>query len=308
MKNKYLIILVFFSVILNFLETIAEENKILFKVNNEIITSFDLLEEAKYLKVLNRELENADKKIVYEIAKKSLIRYKVREIELYNNIEDYQIDQEILKNLLLSQFKKINIKSETELNNLFSNKNINHNYVLNRIKIDVLWNEYIYSKFSKKVKIDKNEIKKELENKKIEKKYLLREILFDLDSNEDFNTKLNLIEKTIKNKGFSEAALIYSISTSSSNGGKLDWINETSLNQKIRKKLNQTDIGKYTQPIVIPGGFLILQIENQKNVEIEIDLEKTLKQISQKKMNEQLNQFSNIYYNKIKKDFIINDL
>jgi peptidyl-prolyl cis-trans isomerase SurA len=308
MKNKYLIILVFFSVILNFLETIAEENKILFKVNNEIITSFDLLEEAKYLKVLNKELENADKKIVYEIAKKSLIRYKIREIELYNNIEDYQIDQEILKNLLLSQFKKINIKSETELNNLFSNKNINHNYVLNRIKIDVLWNEYIYSKFSKKVKIDKNEIKKELENKKIEKKYLLREILFDLDTNEDFNTKLNLIEKTIKNKGFSEAALTYSISTSSSNGGKLDWINETSLNQKIRKKLNQTDIGKYTQPIVIPGGFLILQIENQKNVEIEIDLEKTLKQISQKKMNEQLNQFSNIYYNKIKKDFIINDL
>ena len=86
MKNKYLVILVFFSVILNFLETFAEENKILFKVNNEIITSFDLLEEAKYLKVLNKELENADKKIVYEIAKKSLIRYKVREIELYKSL------------------------------------------------------------------------------------------------------------------------------------------------------------------------------------------------------------------------------
>lgn len=308
MKNKYLIILVFFSVILNFLETYAEENKILFKVNNEIITSLDLLEEIKYLKILNKELENANKNNVYEIAKKSLIRYKIKEIELFKNIEDYQINEEILDNLLLKQFRKININSEIELNNLFLNKNINRNHVTNRIKIEVLWNEYIYSKFSKKIKFDENEIKKELENKKLEKQYLLKEILFDLNSNEDYMKKVNLVENTIRNKGFAEAALTFSISSSSNNGGKLDWISETSLNPKIREQLDKTETGQYTQPIVIPGGFLILLVEDQKKIEIEIDLEKTLKEVTQKKINEQLNQFSTIYYNKIKKDFTINEL
>ena len=48
----------------------AIENKILFKVNNEIITSVDVLNEIKYLNLLNKNLKNFDKYKIYEVAKK----------------------------------------------------------------------------------------------------------------------------------------------------------------------------------------------------------------------------------------------
>ena len=96
-------------------------------------------------------------------------------------------------------------------------------------------------------------------------------------------------------------------SSSSDNAGDLGWIRETTLNNKIKNSLKNIQIGKYTQPIVIPGGFLILKIEDIKKVEIEINLEEAIEKVYKKKVNEQLNQYSTIYYNKVKKNISINE-
>ena len=175
----------------------------------------------------------------------------------------------------------------------------------NRITLDIVWNELILNYYSNKIKISEDDIKKLL-NKTTINEFLLREILFNLDVNESLDKKVDKIKESIKNKGFAETALTLSISNSADSGGKLDWVRETSLNKKIRKIINNIEIGEYTSPIIVPGGFLILKLENKKSTKIELDVDKEIKLITQKKTAEQLNRYSIIYFNKLK-DIIINE-
>lgn len=307
MKFKFLSIIIIWSLFFNCNTVLAKTNKILFKVNNEIITSLDILEEAKYLIALNNELENTEKNKVYEIAKKSLVRHKIKELELSEKLKNFNVDNEILYKITLNQFEKIGIKSKSELKEYFEIKKIDVEHVLNRVKIQVLWNELIFAKFANQIKIDKKSIKNELENKKKQNEYLLSEILFNLETDENLSNKSDLIQKIILSKGFPEAALTFSISNTSDSGGNLGWIKEVSLNKNILKKLEKLVIGENTKPIVVPGGYLILKINDKRTSEINLDLEKEIKLITQKKSNEQLVQFSNMYFNKINKDIKINE-
>ena len=285
----------------------AQKNKILFKINDQIITSIDLLEEAKYLIAINDELKNSEKNIIYEISKKSLIRNKIKEIELKKRLKNLDIDEQTLNKILVNYFRRININSNQDLELFLKKKNINRKYIEKKIKIDVLWNEFIFTKYSKNVKIDQDKIKNELKNKTKQNEFLLSEILFNLKTNENLDKKFNLIREIIETKGFAEAALSFSNSNSAENGGDLGWIKETSLNKKIRNKIINIKVGDYSKPIVIPGGFLILKINDIKTSEIDFNLEEAIKQVSTKQTNEQLNQFSNIYFNKIRKDITINE-
>ena len=72
-------------------------------------------------------------------------------------------------------------------------------------------------------------------------------------------------------------------------------------------KIEDTKIGELTEPIIIPGGFLVLKIQDKRKTNEKLNLNKALKLIIDEKTNEQLNQFSNIYFNKIKKDIQINE-
>ena len=137
---------------------------------------------------------------------------------------------------------------------------------------------------------------------------MLSEIVFDLKKNQKLDEKLKSILKTFNEKNFSEAALIYSLSDSSNNGGKLGWIKESILSKQIKEEIMKRNIGEITKPLTIPGGFLILYIENIKEIEIQIDFEKEIKNIIEKKTNAQLNRISNVYLNKIKKNIQINEL
>ena len=289
-------------------KTFSSENKILFKINNQIITSVDLLNEINYLRSINEEFKNIEKNKIYEIAKQSLIREKIKEIELVKILKEVKIENEILDDLLISYFNKFGINSKNDLNNYFHDKNINPKLVENKITIEALWNQLIYSKFNQSVKINEEEIKEELKQKSKQKIFQLSEIFFSLQNDENINEKFKLINKEIKEKGFSQAALSYSISESSNNGGKIGWVKESVLSKQIKNQLDLTMIGNFTNPLVVPGGFLILKVENIKQVENEINVEKEIKAIIKQKRNKQLNQFSNVYFNKIKKNIQINEL
>tara|TARA_B100000214_G_C23914280_1_gene602869 strand:- start:341 stop:1273 length:933 start_codon:yes stop_codon:yes gene_type:complete len=305
---KYTFILVLTLQLIFFTNLKAQTNKILFKVNNEIITTLDILEETKVLKIINKELSNFENEKVYEIAKNSLIRQKIKKIELSKKLKNLDIDNEILDNLFLDYFRQSNIKNLKDLENILLKQNIDVNQVKEKIKIIILWNEYIFAKYSKKIKIDTEDIQRELENKKIQNELKLSELLFNVGENENLNDKMNIIIKTINDKGFSQAALLYSVSSSGESGGEIGWIKSASLNKKIREKVENLAIGEITKPIVVPGGFLMLKIEDKRESEIKLNLEKEIKLISQRKTREQLNQLSNIYFNKIKKDVIVNEL
>ena len=98
------------------------------------------------------------------------------------------------------------------------------------------------------------------------------------------------------------------MSETSSNGGKLGWIKETSLSPKVKSLLNNTELNKITEPLQIPGGFLILKILAIRTIKNDIDLEKEIKLSIRQKTNEQLGQYSNIHLNKIKRNIKINVL
>lgn len=304
---KKIILLFFYSFII-FSSATAIENKILFKVNNEIITSIDILTEIKYLEMINSDLNKMPKKQVFEIAKKSLIREKIKEIELKKFFEEIKIEDEFLNRLLIDRFKSINIKSIYDFEKHFLLLDISPSLIKKKISIEVMWNQLIFNKFKQNVKINKEDIKNELLTKDKQKEYLLSEILFTINENEKFDKKTNLLEKEINDKGFSQTALTYSISDTSSKGGKLGWVKETILSSKIKKIIKKIKINSYTKPIIIPGGFLILKIENIRETKNDLDLDSEINRIIKEKTNEQLNQLSNIYFNKVKKDIIINEL
>ena len=306
-KIKTITIGVIFSIIF-FSISLAIENKILFKVNNEIITSIDILTELKYLAIINKDLKKTTNNQAFEIAKRSLIREKIKEIELKKLLKEIEVEEKFLNNLLINYFKSINIKTISEFEKFFISQDIDPNLIKKKISIEILWNQFIYSKFKQNVKIDRKSIQNELSNNVKKKEFLLSEILFNINESEKLNDKIGLLKKEINEKGFSQTALTYSISDTSNKGGKLGWVSETIMSQKIKNEVKKIKVGDYTNPIVIPGGFLIIKIEDIREKDNSSDLDDEIEKIIKNKTNEQLNQFSNIYFNKIKKDIVINEL
>jgi peptidyl-prolyl cis-trans isomerase SurA len=306
-KFKTTTVGVFISIIF-FSFSLAIENKILFKVNNEIITSIDIFTELKYLGIINKDLKKTTNNQAFEIAKRSLVREKIKEIELKKLLKEIEVEEKFLNNLLINYFKSINIKTISEFEKFFISQDIDPNLIKKKISIEILWNQFIYSKFKQNVKIDRKSIQNELSNNVKKKEFLLSEILFNINENEKLNDKIVLLKKEINEKGFSQTALSYSISDTSSKGGKLGWVSETIMSQKIKDEVKKIKVGDHTDPIVIPGGFLIIKIEDIRDKDNSSDLNNEIEKIIKDKTNEQLNQFSNIYFNKIKKNMIINEL
>ena len=307
-KINKILIFIFFCFLILFNKALAEDNKILLKVNNEIITSIDILNEIEYLSIINDQFKKTETNVQIKIARNSLIKEKVKMIELLKYKEDLKIDDNLLENIIIKYFSGLNIKSISDFDKLFKGIQVNPDFVKNKITIETLWNQLIYSKFYKSVKINEDDIKKRILTKKIISEYLLSEILINFDNNEDYNSKIELVKKTIKEKSFSEAALIYSVSDSAAKGGKLGWIRENILNKNIRDEINSINIGEVSNPIVVPGGSLILYKEDLRKIEKKINLDNEIKTIIEKKTNEQLNRLSTIYFNKIKKNIFINEI
>lgn len=284
------------------------ENKILLKINNQIITSLDILTELDYLTTINKELKKIEKEKAFEISKNSIIREKIKEIEIKRVIKEIKIEDKILNNLIIGYFKEFEINTITEFENFFLSKDIDPNVIKKKISIEILWNQLIYTKYNQNVKIDKQLIKNSLSNNKKQTEFLISEILFNIDENEDLNKKFLLIDNSIKEINFTQTALVYSISNTANKGGNLGWISESILSEQIYKKIKKLKIGEHTKPILVPGGFLILKLLDFKEVYKEFDIENEVKKIVKEKTNQQLNRFSNIYFNKVKKDIVINEL
>ena len=303
-------ILIIFSLILLIFNTNSNslENTIVIKIEDQIITSLDVNDEYKYLIALNPGLKNSSKEDLIKLSKRSILQEKIKKIEIDKNFKNPEIPQKFLEQILKNVYSRIGLSSLDDFKKYLINKDISFENVKNKLEVEALWNELILIKFSSKVKINKKQLKERIENNnKFLKSYLLSEIFFEVSNLKELDAKFQEISKVINNKGFDFAALKYSESPSSNLGGKLDWISENSLNQNIRAALNNIEINNFTNPINVPSGFLILQINDIKNRKIEIDVEKELKKLENYEKNNQLNQYSKIYMNKIKKDIEINE-
>ena len=308
MKINLKVLFIIYAFILLFQNsTLALENKIILRVNDEIITSIDISNEIKYLSTLNPSINKLKEIEVYDISKKSLIKEKIKESEIEKNFVNTKLPEEFLEQLLINVYSKIGIQSLEEFKMYLKNNQIEYETVVGKIQTEALWNELIVAKFSKSLKINENQLKKEIKKNQIIKQYLMSEIFFEIDNIKNFENKYNEISETIKKIGFENAALKYSTSQTSNMGGKLDWINENSMNKKIKEIVNKTKINDVTKPMPVSGGYLMLKINDIKTVETKLNFDQELKKMIRSAKNYQLNQFSKIYFNKIKKDIRINE-
>ena len=285
------------------------ENKILVKIENQIITSLDIINEYKYLVSLNPSLKNIDKERIVKFSKKSIIQEKIKKIEIEKNFDNPKIPEKYLEQILKNIYSKIGLNSINDFEKYLTSNDINFEDVKTKLETEALWNELIIIKFSSQVKINEKSLREKInKNSKFLKSYLMSEISFEALNLKDLNDKFIEISYAINNEGFDFAALKYSTSPTSNLGGKMDWINENSLNKTIKAAIFDLKINDFTKPITVPGGFLILQINDIKKDEVQIDVEKELKRLINYEKNNQLNQYSQVYFNKIKKNLQIDEL
>jgi len=308
MKKIFLIICFFNLFLIQNIHSL--ESHVVLKVNNKIITNVDIINEHNYLLALNRDLQKVDKRQVRKLAKNSIIKEKIKEDELLKyfdlTIENGHIE-EIIKNFYI----RLGLNNKSEFEKYLSNYNLDLKDIKKKISIETAWNDLIYQKFSKSIKINEKKIRKKIEkiilNNKEQNSYLLNEILFNADSSENINTKYKLIKKSIEEVGFKNTANIHSISDSSKLGGQIGWINENQISEKIKKELINLNINEYTKPITIPGGLLILYISDKKTLKKKLNFDDEFKKQISFEKNTQLDRFSKIYFKKIKNNSVISE-
>ena len=305
-KNSFLsLILIFFFLATNYLQ--ANEIYIVSKVNNQIITNGDVENEIKYLELLNPSIKKMQKKELFFLSKNSLIREKIKEIEIkkyYNLDNNYPFVNKLVDRFI----NKLNLETLDQLKIVLKDNGLNYEDVLIKIKIESLWNNLIFKKYVNQVKINEEKIKSDLKQKDIKsvyKKYSISEILFNPKSNSDFENDYNNIKESIIENGFANTASKYSISETSKYGGKIGFIREDRLDLKILNELKKINIGETTDIIKRNAGYLILKLEDIQEEKLKFDFEKEYKKKIDIERNKKFNQFSLIYFNKVKSNILI---
>jgi len=300
-KIKVLILLIINFIICSFCYS---EIKIKYKIGDKIVTNIDILDEKKYLIFLRPNLVKLSENEIAKISENSIIReiIKSKEIDrIFKKKENKNFTNEIKKNLFL--FK--GVKSEEEFLKVLKETNLEYKKILKKIEYEGLWNELIFQKYNNLIKIDKEEIKKKLiknyaKNKRYE--YNLSEILFEIEQDENFDKKYQEIINYVKKNEFKAAASKYSISNSSNRGGEIGWVKETVLSSELIEKLKKLKINEVSEPIRYPNGYLLIKINKKKEMKQKINLEQELGESIKYEKNKQLNQFSLLYYKKLKQN------
>ncbi|MDC6468663.1 peptidylprolyl isomerase [Candidatus Pelagibacter sp.] len=303
----YIILLILFNQ-----NTFSFENTIIYKVDNEIITSYDIKKEVKYLISLNTNLKSLKKNEILKLAHQSIIKEKIKLIELkkYYSLEDESNDK-LTSQVTSDLYKSLGFKSEKDFISYLSIQNIQIDWVKNKLKIESLWNNLIYRKHKNQIVVDEDKIKKqvlkEIKSIKKQKKIFLSEILIKLTTESDQLKLIEEVERKIQEIGFDNAANTYSISNTANKGGKIGWVNESSLSSIIVKEIKNLKKGENTTPIKLASGFLILKVNDIEMSEVKVDQNKIVDSRINNELNKQLDQFSTLYYNKVKSKIKINE-
>ena len=307
-------LLIFFSLLIFAFVDLAKakEIKILYKLENEIITNQDVIEELNYLVSLNNNLKSLEKNKLNQIAISSIIKEKIKYLELkkYFKIDENtkEVDEVVLKELN----KRLRINEVKDIKEYFSLYNLSLKQVKFKIRIELFWNKLIYDRYINKISINKKDFKKKIlndyKNKEFVDEYFLKEILFSLEENENLEKKYLDIKNTIKSTGFENAANIYSVSDTSKFGGEIGWVNKLQLSTKITSQLDKIAIGDLTNYIPVGNSYLIIKLDNKRKIKSEINLDEETEILIQKETDRQLNQYSINLFNKLKKNIFIYEL
>ena len=215
-----------------------------------------------------------------------------------------------INNVLKKIIRNLNFSDLSQFENYLNNHNISVDDIKEKIEIENEWKNLIYSRYSKSIKIDKNEFINKIEKLSKEKfsiEYNLSEIVFNKKQNISLTEHSDKIFESIEINGFENTANLFSIADSSKAGGKIGWVKKNNLSFEINNELENLKINSYTSPIKIGNNYLILKINDMKEVAIEFDKQKELDRMIMSETSKQLDKFSNIFYNKVKLNSTISE-
>ena len=251
--------------------------------------------------MLNQELKKIDNKELIQYATKSIIKEKVKKNEILKNFQ-FGGSESLIKDQINFLRNNLNL-NPTEFKSLLNSLDISENYLIEKIEIELMWNKLIYTIYKDKLVINEIEIRKklkeDLENpSNFLDEYLLHEILFTPSQISDLESNKLKIEKSIKEIGFENTANVLSEAPSSKLGGKIGWVKENQLTKEVLNNIKNLEIGKYTNPINVPGGQLILFLKDKRRSKLDLSFDDEYKKIISAEQNRQLDQYSSIYYKK----------
>ena len=307
-RIKIFIILIILSNFTTSLSANLLEIKV--RIQDQIITNLDIDNEKNYLIFLNPKLINLSESKINNIAKESLITEIIKKNELKKFFK-FNINTDFLNTVEKNLYKRKNIKSKDEFLKILKSKNIDYEIIKQKLYIEGLWNQLIYQRYSKNIRLDENQLRKNILDKIAKEKtkfsYNLSEIFFTESSEEALDQKIQNINENIKKIGFENTANIFSISNTSNKGGLIGWINELQISNVISKEIKKLNINEISKPIKLQNGYIIIKLNDKKEFNQQIDINSQLKKLIKNETNRQLNNFSTILYKRLKKNIDIDE-
>ena len=309
LNKKTIVLILIFFLLSNF--SYSKINlKIIMKINDQIVTSYDLEKESNYLLALNPKLSEISKNDLFKLAKRSMIKEMVRKSEILK-YKEITLENDQIDNVLRNIIQNLEFSSQSQFENYLKDFGISVDDLRNKIGIENEWKNLVYSKYSTSIKIDKENLINKIEESNKEERsieYNLSEIVFIKKQNISLKDQSKEILESIEINGFENTANIYSVSDSSKIGGKIGWVKKNNLSLEINRELDNLKINSHSNPIKVGNNYLILKINDTKEITLKIDKQKELNRMIMIETSKQLDKFSNIFYNKIKLNSVISEL
>ena len=304
--KKIIILVIIYLSFLKFSVAENHEVKILYKINENIISNIDVANEIKYLRILDKNFQNIELDKLKDIALKSLIKEFIKkdEIEKYYNVDYNSADIDKYINQIGSNLGFNNID---DLTNYLSKDGIKLEDIRKKLNIEKTWNSLIYEIYSNKIVINKQQISNKLEKiinqKTYQKSFKLSEIVFSAKDKISFEKKYKEILDDIEKANFSQAAIIHSISDTANTGGDVGWVKTSQLSKKIYDEIKNLNAEQISRPITTPGGVMILKVNEIKDVLNEkLDKDLEFSNMIKIEQNRQLTEYSIIHYKKVERN------
>ena len=230
------LIVVLFAILFS-TQVLSDEVKIVFKINDKIITNQDIEIEYNYLTLLNKNLENLSENDLRNYAKQSTLNELIKKIELekYSNLTS---NSELIAQTINDIYRSLNITNIEDFEEYLASKNLKLNIIEKKIQTETMWNQLIYLKYKNRLNIDEEKIREDiLNNKSKSERVLLQEIVYKYKDKNDLEKKYKEIVNHINLNDFKDAVLKYSVSESKKNNGNLDWVYLTNIVPIVKKIL-----------------------------------------------------------------------
>ncbi len=280
-------------------------SKIIVKVEDEIITNYDLKNKILISLILaNQEINQKNIDQLKKAVLDQLINLKLKKIEL----SKYKIKKD--EGRINSYLKSISGNNLQNFKKKFFENSLDFELFLDEVDTEIRWQQLIYSLYGKKININEANVNMEVEKIIKERSNVEEFELYEIEINLSSNiTEKEIIEdmlQKINTVGFENSALNFSTSTTSSQRGYLGWINAKTLSNEIYLILSKMKLGEVSKPIKKQNNILFLKLNNKRTIKPEqLEIKKLKSDIIEKKKADLFNLYSQSRLSKLRNNSYI---